>query len=106
MIRINLDQAGIRKLEQSAQAMKEVVRKAEAIKNDAAAILRKEVRHNEGVTPPEMADSFFVEQRHDDVVVGNHDPAFPLIELGTHPGGGEEEIKYSPLRRAMDRAEE
>lgn len=102
-IRIQLDYDGIKRYEKSKPAKAEAKDKAKKIADDAADILRSQVRHEESPTLPIMAESFFVTESGDEVIVSNSDDAFPLIELGTHPGGGETVVKYAPLRKALDR---
>src|SRR4029078_8159092 len=101
-MRVNVDADGVRKLLKTDAVKHKLKKQAQDVAEEAARNLRAQVKHNEPATTPVMAESFYVEERGDSFIVGNSDPDFVLIELGTHPGGGDTYIKYAPLRRALD----
>jgi len=100
--KVVLDPNGIDKLLHSKEVKAGLRVIAEDLKDAAARELRSHVKHDEPPTLPIMAESFYVEETKDGYNVSNHDPDYALIELGTHPGGGDTYVKYAPLRRALD----
>lgn len=102
MARIVRDQGGVNRFNQSHQMKRLSKQHAEKLIDDARHILASQLRHTHPVTPPPALDSFYVEETHDGYKAGNHDPAYGLIEFGSHPGGGDTPtLAYKPLRRAL-----
>lgn len=101
---IRLDLDGIKRYEQT-NGRDAAHARGEKLAALAARILASQVKHTDPPTIPLMAESFTVVDTEDGVAVTNTDPAFSLIELGTHPGGGQTYVKYAPLRKATDAME-
>lgn len=104
-IRVRLDVVGCRQYERSHWAMDETRRKAEELAHKASANLMESVQHTHPVTPPPAATAFAVQRTATGYAMVNHDPAIIFLEYGFHPGGAGEEVRYSPIRRALDRME-
>ena len=110
-VQINIDSNQVRRLALNSQRLDEKLRATS--ERVVAAAEADFTRQNRGdnelrtseTTPPKYIGSFYVEKIEDgEYHAGNSDPAWNLVEYGSHPGGNPRNfvLRYRPLGHALD----